>query len=226
MCALAQIDAAIVRVMKTRKTLSHKLLVAELLQQLKFPIRQSDLKKRIESLIDREYLERDEDNANVRPQGFKREPIANAWRARRTTPYVPPRDFEGHPVIGVVLTTPSRVYCFLHTRCGACIACSANNTTCAYRRLINSCVEHACVRSWAMCGIVALARSKPAICMTGCRERVFWVAEAAKHAIQSQWHTVLCMCVFFHTSRLSVAHWADSTLAEVLLAAQVYNYLA
>ena len=66
---LAQIDAAIVRVMKTRKTLSHKLLVAELLQQLKFPIRQSDLKKRIESLIDREYLERDEDNANVRPRG-------------------------------------------------------------------------------------------------------------------------------------------------------------
>ena len=61
-----QIDAAIVRVMKTRKTLSHKLLVAELLQQLKFPIKQSDLKKRIESLIDREYLERDEGNANVR----------------------------------------------------------------------------------------------------------------------------------------------------------------
>ena len=61
-----QIDAAIVRVMKTRKTLSHKLLVAELLQQLKFPIKQSDLKKRIESLIDREYLERDGGNANVR----------------------------------------------------------------------------------------------------------------------------------------------------------------
>ena len=74
-----------------------------------------------------------------------------------------------------------------------------------------------------MHGIVALARSKTDICMTGCRERVFWVAEAAKHAIQSQWHTVLYMC---HTSRLSVAHWADSTLAEVLLAAQVYNYLA
>lgn len=60
-----QIDAAIVRVMKTRKTLSHKLLVQELLIQLKFPMRAQDLKKRIESLIDREYLERDEQNPNV-----------------------------------------------------------------------------------------------------------------------------------------------------------------
>lgn len=62
---MLQIDAAIVRVMKTRKTLSHKLLVQELLIQLKFPIRAQDLKKRIESLIDREYLERDEQNPNV-----------------------------------------------------------------------------------------------------------------------------------------------------------------
>ena len=60
-----QIDAAIVRVMKTRKTLSHKLLVSELMQMLKFPMKASDLKKRIESLIDREYLERDAENPNV-----------------------------------------------------------------------------------------------------------------------------------------------------------------
>ena len=63
----AQIDAAIVRVMKTRKSLSHKLLVSELLTQLKFPMKQSDLKKRIESLIDREYLERDRVNPSVSP---------------------------------------------------------------------------------------------------------------------------------------------------------------
>ena len=52
--------------MKTRKTLSHKLLVSELMVQLKFPVRGADLKKRIESLIDREYLERDSGDANVR----------------------------------------------------------------------------------------------------------------------------------------------------------------
>ena len=53
--------------MKTRKSLSHKLLVSELLTQLKFPMKQSDLKKRIESLIDREYLERDRGNPSVSP---------------------------------------------------------------------------------------------------------------------------------------------------------------
>ncbi|CAI5508271.1 unnamed protein product [Closterium sp. Naga37s-1] len=60
-----QIDAAIVRIMKTRKVLSHTLLITELFQQLKFPIKPADLKKRIESLIDREYLERDKSNAQI-----------------------------------------------------------------------------------------------------------------------------------------------------------------
>jgi cullin-4 len=60
-----QIDAAIVRIMKTRKTLTHNLLITELYDQLKFPVKPQDLKKRIESLIERDYLERDKDNSNT-----------------------------------------------------------------------------------------------------------------------------------------------------------------
>lgn len=59
-----QIDAAIVRIMKMRKTLTHNLLISELYNQLKFPVKPADLKKRIESLIDRDYMERDKDNPN------------------------------------------------------------------------------------------------------------------------------------------------------------------
>ncbi|CAB3241123.1 unnamed protein product [Arctia plantaginis] len=59
-----QIDAAIVRVMKMRKALSHNILITELYNQLKFPVKPADLKKRIESLIDRDYMERDKDNPN------------------------------------------------------------------------------------------------------------------------------------------------------------------
>ncbi|CAH0381123.1 unnamed protein product [Bemisia tabaci] len=59
-----QIDAAVVRIMKMRKSLSHNLLISELYNQLKFPVKPADLKKRIESLIDRDYMERDKDNAN------------------------------------------------------------------------------------------------------------------------------------------------------------------
>lgn len=33
--------------------------------QLKFPIKPADMKKRIESLIDREYLERDKNNPQI-----------------------------------------------------------------------------------------------------------------------------------------------------------------
>ena len=47
-----------------RKTLMHNLLISEVLNQLKFPIKQSDIKKRIESLIERDYIKRDEQNAD------------------------------------------------------------------------------------------------------------------------------------------------------------------
>lgn len=36
-----QIDAAVVRIMKTRKQLSHNLLITELYDQLKFPVKVS-----------------------------------------------------------------------------------------------------------------------------------------------------------------------------------------
>ena len=54
------IDATVVRIMKSRKLLRNQELVTEVLSQLQFfkpDVRM--IKKRIESLLEREYLERD-----------------------------------------------------------------------------------------------------------------------------------------------------------------------
>eukprot|EP00055_Hartaetosiga_balthica_P002122 m.2811 g.2811 ORF g.2811 m.2811 type:complete len:720 (-) comp1948_c0_seq1:42-2201(-) len=59
------VDAAIVRIMKMRKTLQHQNLIAELMAQLHFPVRPVDLKKRIEVMLDREYMERDKDDNSL-----------------------------------------------------------------------------------------------------------------------------------------------------------------
>ncbi|EOD14035.1 hypothetical protein EMIHUDRAFT_211963 [Emiliania huxleyi CCMP1516] len=62
-----EIEAAIVRIMKTRKTLDHQKLVLEASTQLMrhFKPDPRQIKKRIEDLIAREYLERDASNSTV-----------------------------------------------------------------------------------------------------------------------------------------------------------------
>jgi cullin 1 len=61
------IDACIVRIMKSRKVMSHQQLVTECVEQLSrmFKPDIKIIKRRIEDLISREYLERDLEKANT-----------------------------------------------------------------------------------------------------------------------------------------------------------------
>ncbi|KAF0918054.1 hypothetical protein E2562_021744 [Oryza meyeriana var. granulata] len=61
------IDASLVRIMKSRKVMGHQHLVAECVEQLSrmFKPDIKVIKRRIEDLISREYLERDSENANT-----------------------------------------------------------------------------------------------------------------------------------------------------------------
>jgi cullin 3 len=62
-----QMDAAIVRIMKTRKTLRHNVLVTEVAAQLqaRFKPKANDIKKRIEAMIEQDYMERDIEDRGV-----------------------------------------------------------------------------------------------------------------------------------------------------------------
>uniref|UniRef100_A0A1I7T758 CULLIN_2 domain-containing protein n=1 Tax=Caenorhabditis tropicalis TaxID=1561998 RepID=A0A1I7T758_9PELO len=61
----SNIDAAVVRIMKARKELTHAALMTDVLQQLKFPVKAADIKKRVEGLIEREYMSRDPEDPTV-----------------------------------------------------------------------------------------------------------------------------------------------------------------
>lgn len=58
------LDASIVRVMKSRRTITHNALVSEVTSQVqnRFSPTPKDIKKRIESLMSREYMKRNSDD--------------------------------------------------------------------------------------------------------------------------------------------------------------------
>eukprot|EP01138_Halocafeteria_seosinensis_P006041 gb/GECG01006175.1/.p1 GENE.gb/GECG01006175.1/~~gb/GECG01006175.1/.p1 ORF type:complete len:910 (+),score=149.26 gb/GECG01006175.1/:1-2730(+) len=61
------IDAAVVRIMKSRQTITHRELMSETMHALSslFSAESSAIKKRIESLIERDYMERDEEDSST-----------------------------------------------------------------------------------------------------------------------------------------------------------------
>ena len=61
------IEAAIVKVMKSRKTIEHNDLITEVVRFLlsKFKPEPAQIKKRIESLIERGFIERDDNDMKV-----------------------------------------------------------------------------------------------------------------------------------------------------------------
>jgi hypothetical protein len=60
------VDAVIVRIMKARKTLKHNDLVENVIKQVSMFLPQPKMiKERIESLIERDYLKRDDADRNL-----------------------------------------------------------------------------------------------------------------------------------------------------------------
>ena len=59
------IDAAVVRIMKSRRVFEFKELLKEVFINLRFDVSTMDVKKRIDTLIDREFIRRDEDSKDL-----------------------------------------------------------------------------------------------------------------------------------------------------------------
>ena len=59
------LDSFIVRVMKTRKELDHESLMGEVIGLSKFKFDRAQFKQRIEGLIEKEYIRRDDDDLKI-----------------------------------------------------------------------------------------------------------------------------------------------------------------
>jgi len=62
-----KMESAIVKIMKTTKQLSHKVLVQEVIQQIdiKSETLENDIKIRINDLIERQFLKRDDNSLDI-----------------------------------------------------------------------------------------------------------------------------------------------------------------
>lgn len=60
-----QIEAMLIKIMKDRKTLCHNDLMAELLTKANFPLDTTLVKQRIESLIEKDYIKRNAQDATL-----------------------------------------------------------------------------------------------------------------------------------------------------------------
>ncbi|KAJ3379253.1 Cullin-4B [Lobulomyces angularis] len=81
------LEANIVRIMKMRKKLGHKELVQEVLDSCKFTVEGSDIKHRIESLIEREYIVRDDKIGGVGAYIYlakSYELLVNEWKLQKS----------------------------------------------------------------------------------------------------------------------------------------------
>ena len=59
------VDAALVKTMKSRKTLRHNDLLSEVLRFLRFPVEVDMIQARIKGLIEKEYMRSDEDDVKL-----------------------------------------------------------------------------------------------------------------------------------------------------------------
>ncbi|KAJ1902141.1 hypothetical protein LPJ66_000230 [Kickxella alabastrina] len=62
---MLNIDAALIRIMKARKTAEHSALMTDLVNQLKFSTSSAEVKERLDILIERDYMKRDESDQAV-----------------------------------------------------------------------------------------------------------------------------------------------------------------